>query len=151
MGEGAYSHVAGAENGIGDVRAPIDALLGVFLGPYQPNLTAAPGGRLDFSTLASRDFITLAPLLKQPFFIGDGRRNDGVTVQTFQVPTGATRLFLGTMDGYEWSNNVGSLSVQVDVVSLRAQADVVSVPEPNSLLLLAAGLVGGGLVRRRRR
>src|SRR5215831_21262058 len=32
-GEGPWSHLGGAEHGIGDVIAPIDGLLGVFLGP----------------------------------------------------------------------------------------------------------------------
>jgi hypothetical protein len=134
-GEGASSHAIGAEHGIGNIIAPIDALLGVFLGPAQPDLSPAPG-LLDFGTAASRDFAFLAPLLQQPFFIGDGFRNDGVTPQTFIVPAGATRLFLGTMDGYEWNNNSGGLRVTVNTV-----------PEPATLTLVGIGLVA---LRRRR-
>jgi hypothetical protein len=37
-------------------------------------------------------------------------------VQTFKVPAGATRLFLGPMDGYQWSNNAGSFTAAVSVV-----------------------------------
>jgi hypothetical protein len=37
-----WSHAEGGENGIGDIVAPIDALLGVFLGSAQPDLTAEP-------------------------------------------------------------------------------------------------------------
>jgi PEP-CTERM motif len=137
--EPATSHLGGAENGIGDVVAPIDSLIGVFLGPAQPDLSAAPGVVLDFSTLASRNFASLSPLLKQPFFIGDGRRNDGLTLQSFVVPVGATRLFLGTMDGFGWFNNVGSLDVTAT-----------NVPEPTTVVLVGAGLLGA-LRRRVRR
>lgn len=135
--EPATSHLVGSENGIGDLFAPIDALIGVFLGPAQPDSSAAPGAVLDFSTLASRDFASLSPLLKQPFFIGDGRRNDGLTLQSFVVPVGATRLFVGTMDGFDWFNNVGSLEVTAT-----------NVPEPATVVLVGAGLLGA--LRRRR-
>ena len=109
------------ENGIADMIAPIDSLIGVFLGPGQPNLSPAPIG-LDFSpglggteftSVGTLDFTGLAPLIQQPFFIGDGLAN-GTTVQTFIVPAGATRLYLGTMDGFGWNNNTGAFSVQVN-------------------------------------
>jgi hypothetical protein len=134
--EAPTSHLVGPENGIGDLVAPIDSLIGVFLGPAQPDSSAAPGAVLDFSTLASRDFASLSPLLKQPFFIGDGLRNDATTLQYFIVPAGATRLYLGTMDGYDWFNNVGSLDVTAS-----------KVPEPTTIVLVGAGLVGA--LRRR--
>src|ERR1700720_24062 len=35
------------------------------------------------------------------------------SIQNFIIPTGATRLFLGTMDGYGWYNNIGSFGVTV--------------------------------------
>ena len=134
--EALAAHATGAENGIGNIGAPVDSLIGVFLGPDQPSLTAAPGP-LVFFTPASRDFLTLAPLLKQPFFIGDGRRDDGVTLQSFIAPAGATRLFLGTMDGFGWWNNRGEL--------------IVTVPEPMSMTLLGLGLGAAAFARRRRR
>lgn len=99
----------GAENGIADLNAPISALIGVFLSDAQPSLTPAPAA-LDFTTAASRDFATLSPALKQPFFIGDGKRANG-TVQSFVVPAGATRLYVGSMDGQQWSDNDGGFSV----------------------------------------
>ena len=46
------------------------------------------------------------------FFIGDGRTTSG-TVQQFIVPPGATRLFIGKMDGYEWNNNFGTSTVTI--------------------------------------
>ena len=138
--EGAFGHATGAENGIADLAAPIDALVGVFLDASQPDLSAAPGG-LDFSTLVSRDFAILSPLLKQPFFVGDGLRNNGISVQGFVVPAGATRLFLGTMDGYGWANNVGSLSVNVELLS---------VPEPGMIALFTVACAGLAFSRRRK-
>jgi Flp pilus assembly protein TadG len=108
------SNTDGAENGMSQVTAPINALMGVFLGPNQPSLSAAPAS-LNFSTQADRDFTTLAPSLQQVFFIGAGVNSDG-ELQQFTIPQGATRLFLCTMDAYQWNNNVGSYSTTVVTV-----------------------------------
>ncbi|MCU0545574.1 MAG: PEP-CTERM sorting domain-containing protein [Oscillatoriaceae cyanobacterium Prado104] len=104
-------HTAGAENGISDISAPRNSLLGVFLDDGQPNLSPAPSA-LNFSTPDSRNYLQLAPLLKQVFFIGDGRTNQGV-LQQILVPEGASRFYLGTMDAYDWSDNAGILDVDV--------------------------------------
>jgi hypothetical protein len=101
----------GAENNIADVVTPTSSLLGVFLDDSLPTSQPTPA-RLDFGTAASRDFLTLSPGLKQPFFIGNGL-NSASQTQRFIAPAGATRLFLGTMDGSQWNNNLGSLSVTV--------------------------------------
>jgi hypothetical protein len=85
--------------------------LGVFLGPEPPNLSPTPAP-LDFSDPSQQDYTTLAPGLKQIFFIGDGLTTAGI-VQRIVVPDGAARLFLGTMDGYGWADNVGSFAVVV--------------------------------------
>jgi len=100
------SNFGGAEHGKSNLTAPINAVVGLFLDDNVPTTEGATPPDLDFSTDASRDFSSLSPKLRQPFFIGDGRKSDG-TVQSFVVPNGATRLFIGTMDGYEWNNNVG--------------------------------------------
>jgi hypothetical protein len=123
-----YSHYGGAENGISDITVPIDSLLGVFLGSGQPS-NPAPGA-LDFSTPASRNYLSLAPALQQVFFMGDGL-TDGAVAQTIVAPLGATRLYLGTMDGYSWNNNIGSFEITLS-----------SVPEPTVLLLLVSSLLG---------
>lgn len=100
-----------AQNGISTGNMPVDSLIGVFLGASAPNTSAAPANR-DFNSAALRDFTTLSPLLKQSFFIGDGKTTGG-TVQKFVVPSGATRLFLGTVDGSGWYNNAGQFSTTI--------------------------------------
>lgn len=105
----------GNENGMSNIRSPINAVIAVFISDGRPdqNGTATPSV-LDFSTASSRDFQTLRPQRNQIFFIGDGRRDNG-EIQHFVVPEGATRLFIGTMDGWEWSNNVGGFEVTAHV------------------------------------
>jgi hypothetical protein len=112
-----YSHLGGAENGIGGITVQINALLGVFLDDSRPNTTGAPPA-LNFSSPASMEFQRLSPALKQPFFIGNGLTSSGVT-QEFVAPAGATRLFLGAMDAYGYSNNLGSYSVTSSQVILN--------------------------------
>jgi hypothetical protein len=103
---------SGAALGIAGLYMPQDAFLGVFL-PDVVNSGAAPA-KLDFSTTALRDFTSLSPELYQPFFIGDGLRDDGVTLQEFHAPAGATRLFLGSCDSLGWYNNSGSFTFTVE-------------------------------------
>ena len=69
--QGLRNHFQGAQNGISDITAPHNSLLGVFLGPGLPDLSTSPPA-LDFSTPGSRDYAFLSPLLQQVFFIGDG-------------------------------------------------------------------------------
>ncbi len=97
-------------NGMATITAPTVALLGVFLDDNVPSGFSPPPG-LDFSTAAARDFLTLQPSLRQPFFIGDGLTSGGVT-QQFVAPAGATRFFLGIMDNVCYDNS-GSFSVTV--------------------------------------
>lgn len=127
----------GAMNGIANVNAPLSSLVGVFLSKNDPQNVPTPAS-LDFSTAQSRDFTDLHPELQQVFFIGDGLTSLG-DFQHFYVPEGATRLYLAVMDGYEWNNNVGSLSVGVG----RA------IPTPAAASLL--GLGGFATLSRRRR
>jgi hypothetical protein len=112
------------ENGMSNISAPYDSLIGVFLDSNQPSAYSAPS-----QLLYSIDDLTFSPLLRQVFFIGDGKTSSMIT-QTFTVPDGATRLFLGTMDTYQWNNNSGGFTVEVTS----------SVPIPGAILLFAPGL-----------
>jgi hypothetical protein len=96
-------------NGIANISAPRCALLGVFLDDNVPKPSSPPGG-LNFSIATERDSLTLRPALRQPFFIGSGRTSASA-VKQFIAPPGATRLFLGTMDDFQWANDVGSFKV----------------------------------------
>ncbi|HEX4125911.1 MAG TPA: Tad domain-containing protein [Tepidisphaeraceae bacterium] len=110
---GDYTAGFNNENGIADANIPINALVGVFLGPSQPSTSDTPAN-LDFSSTTSRNFTTLYPALQQVFFIGDGQTDGGAT-QNFIAPDGATRLYLATWDFYQWNNNVGSRTVQITI------------------------------------
>ncbi|MDY7050444.1 MAG: Calx-beta domain-containing protein, partial [Microcystis panniformis WG22] len=114
------SHSLTEENGIGQITAPINSLVAIFLDNNQPNLTPTNNNSLDFSDFGNVangiNYTTLLPELKQVFFIGDGLNNQGVQ-QSIIVPNGATRLFLGTMDGYGWYNNFGSFDVSVNLIN----------------------------------
>jgi hypothetical protein len=105
-------HDDGNRNGISNVIAPYDSLLGVFLEDGRPDHLKAPE-HLDFKQLGL-NFTSLAPELRQVFFIGTGATQDGVT-RRYLVPKGATRLYLGIMDSIQWSNNSGSFMVTVKV------------------------------------
>lgn len=118
------SHRGGAENGVSGFSGPINALIGVFLSSERPDISAPPADA-NFNTAASRNFSSLSPALKQVFYIGDGRNAEG-NLQTFVVPAGATRLFLGTMDGFQWLGNGGVFSVVITELSWRSEDNLVA-------------------------
>jgi hypothetical protein len=136
--------------GISNVIGPVDALYGVFLSNADPTTLTAPTN-LNFTGTGGigLDFTDLSPDLQQVFFIGDGLDGNGAgNFQNFYVPTGATRLYFGMLDGSGWYNNTGSFSVTIDDPSLTGQGG--SAPEPASMLLMGAGLALVGVVRRKR-
>ncbi len=117
-------HQGGAEHGIAGIRAPMNALVGVFLGDDRPDRTKAPRS-LDFRKIGL-DFESLSPQLKQVFMIGTGATRKG-SPRRFLVPKGATRLFLGVMDGYEWNNNTGAFSVALTIERMDVESNLFSV------------------------
>lgn len=129
-------------NGISGGYGPINSLLGVFLTDDAPNTGPAPSA-LDFSSAASRDFASLSPELKQVFFIGDGLNSSG-DFQSFIVPDGATRLYLGTLDGNGWYNNSGAFEVNL----ASGLPDPAPVPLGASFPLLIFGLASLRIFKR---
>ena len=83
--------------GISGLKHSVNTFLaGVFLTDSPP--TSPPPQILDFS--GNVDYLSLSPQLQQTFSIGDGHTSSG-DLQRFEVPAGATRLFLGMVDGYD--------------------------------------------------
>lgn len=133
-----------SNHGIATYSGPVDALVGVFLDASLPTSSAAPTG-LDFTGAGlGTAFPTLSPALKQVFFIGDGRTGNGSgSVQTFVVPAGATRLFLGTSDGFGWFNNSGSFVVTVSGGVIGA-TPTPTVPAPTLTPTATATVISAG-------
>jgi RHS repeat-associated protein len=142
-GDGAtFSADIGATGGISAFGFPkFGALTGVFLTDAEPS-GAAPAAL--FTTASSGDFDTLSPQIGQVFFIGNGKRANGA-LQSFNIPTGATRLFLGLADapgsvgapgGY--ADNTGGYAVKVNF----SGGAPVAPPTPEQV---ASSSAGGGV------
>jgi hypothetical protein len=122
----------------------------VFLDDTEPSGTA-PGTLIFGSTGIHDDFLELSPALNQTFFIGDGLTGTGTgTIQNFNIPATATRLFLGFADGFDfaglpylYSDNYGSLTAEFEITASP-------VPEPSSMLLLGGGLAGIAWFRKKK-
>jgi hypothetical protein len=150
-GGSSYATSLSALHGISGIAAPVQMFLAGVFGTATNPLGAAPPA-LNFTAGGlGTDFSGLSPALWQSFFIGDGRRLDGTTLQTFTAPALATVLYLGFADGLGFSgspgyyaDNRGSFEVTL------AQS---AVPLPGALPLFATGLGIAGLVgwRRKRR
>lgn len=127
----------------GVVASTAGFLAGVFLGPSEPSDPAPL--RLDF-TVIGVSFTSLSPQLSQVFFIGDGLTGDGSgSMQQFNVPAGATRLFLGLVDAPNYHGDPGGYGDNVGSFSATF-----SVPEPSSYEFLFGGAcMLAALIRRR--
>ncbi len=112
----------------GEISGIVDStgvfyLVGVYLkGPQSSSSSRAvsPPPSLNFSN--NHSFSSLSPKLDQVFFIGDGLTGTGTgSEQDFNVPSGATKLYLGFADacGFQgppgcYGDNSGELSVTVN-------------------------------------
>ena len=112
--------------GIGGLDADLNMLVGVFTNAIGPAPTRAPAG------LSLGDDMT-TPLVNQAFAIG-------ASLSNVVIPAGATRLYLGMHDGFEWTNNSGSVEVTV-----------CEVPEPGAVVLAIAACGAAPLLVKRRR
>ena len=115
---------SGSEHGISNIIAPLNSVIGVFMdkngatygadSTQETTESSAPGtpAGLDFSTQTARDYTAVAPKLNQTFYVGNGQTSAGIT-QTIIVPPNTYELFLGSMDGHEWSNNAGGFTTTI--------------------------------------
>jgi VPDSG-CTERM motif len=75
----------------------------------------------------------------QVFYMGDG------SAQSLTVPVGATRLYIGTMDGYDYYNDLGAFAVDF------TEGVTESVPDTGSTLTMLGVAFGAiSFVRRKR-
>ncbi len=106
-----------SEHGMSDAIMPKNSLNAVFLNNNVPDGQTVPPV-LDFSTQTARDYSKISPLVQQVFYTGTGLTSSG-SQQSITVPAGATRMFLGTMDGHEWSNNSGGYNVTITQTNIE--------------------------------
>jgi hypothetical protein len=124
-GDSAYSMVNYGDGISAPMSVRANALVGVFLDDGSPTGSAT---REQLSFACGLNFAWSAPGIGQIFFIGDGLTSDSNAVlfdgeqQSFIVPSGATRLFLGTVDGEGWYNNTGSFTVDTSISSSEFDA-----------------------------
>ncbi len=112
----AANTVVPAVNGLSGLLAPTSgALIAVFLSDDSPagqtpptTLNFGAGGNVP----GGIDYLSLAPELRQVFFVGDGLTAGGVA-QQITVPVGATRLYFGTLDNGTNADNPDGFNVSV--------------------------------------
>jgi hypothetical protein len=145
-------------------------LIGVFLdgntpvsGAADAGLTfATSGGGLDTDNRVNWFDPSTTFAIGQTFYIGDGRTGFcqtsaacAGTLQVWNIPTTATRLFLGFADGGSigpfsgafgaYNDNSTGVGLTVDVNT----SGLAGVPEPGTIMLMGLGLAAIGLIRKR--
>jgi len=127
-------------DGLAGTDLPVRArfLVGVFLDDTEP-ADPAP----DRLVFADGAFATLAPGLRQIFFVGDGLTGTGEgDVQEFAVPDAATRLFLGVQDRFSSDPNVpGYYGDNSGAVTLTVNVDGVATAVGDAAAAAAARAV----------
>ncbi|MEW5803579.1 MAG: PQQ-binding-like beta-propeller repeat protein, partial [bacterium] len=114
-------------DGISGYKGPQGALVGVFLDDSNPFGKKPPSTLNFWEGGIGTSFESLTPALGQVFFIGDGRTSNG-KAQRFFTPAGATRLFIGIPDGWNFCGSPGYYedndgSFIVDIETFAAPED----------------------------
>jgi hypothetical protein len=125
-------------------------LVGVFLDNAAPSGVGPSVLDYNYGTPGSLNTSdpNFSPALDQVFFIGDGLTGTGTgQEQTFNVPAGADRLYLGFADSFDsvpsfYADNVGSLTATFEITE--------ATPEPTYGFLVTAALFMGVWLYRRR-
>jgi hypothetical protein len=138
-------------------------LVGVFLTDAAPTSGTQPGsltfftsgGGLDTDNRVNWFDPSTTFAIGQTFYIGDGKtgfNNAAGTTQVWNVPTNATRLYLGFVDGGSggpfqgsfgaYDDNLGSVAADINFAGAQ-------VPEPGTLALMGLGLFGVAFLRKR--
>jgi hypothetical protein len=112
------AEATGSEHGMSNIQAPLNSFIGVFLDDNVPDDDGPIPPELDFGTSTEQNYTSISPELRQPFYIGNGQTSDGEQ-QSVVVPKGATRFYIATMDGHEWSNNVGGFTATISTSHIR--------------------------------
>jgi hypothetical protein len=138
----------GLSNTSGNTQLP---LLGVFTTDTDPNGGSAPAA-LPWD---ANNPVSLAPLLNQIFYVGDGKSgymNALGSVLQFTAPGTATRLYLGVSDAYSFNGVTGYYNDNPGSYSVAATLSGAGpVPEPETYAMLLAGLGLLGFTARRRK
>ncbi len=91
-----------ALGGISAYKGPWGSIVGVFTDGSNPQLLSPPSN-IDYN-ITPINSTSFSPALRQVFFIGDGLTgtNSGER-QTFLVPSGATKLYIGIADSWNFN------------------------------------------------
>jgi hypothetical protein len=120
------------------------SLFGVFIATGGPSGSAPPA--LSFTSPINASY---SPVLDQTFFIGDGTTGDGTgATVTYNVPAGASLLYLGISDSCTYTGGPGCYGDDFGTytVSYTVNTTVVpTTPVPPSILLTLLGLACGAL------
>jgi hypothetical protein len=110
-------------------------LVGVFLGPDEPESPAPP--KLDFRASALRaGSAGLSPLIGQSFcIVAPPAATGAFASQEFQIPPTATRLFLGFADAATYTGDPGQYHDNAG--SLTAAFEIIAVPAPDKAVTAA--------------
>lgn len=121
--------------GISGYQGPEGALVGVFLTDKNPSGEVAPETLNFTSSGLGNAFSSLAPKIGQVFLIGDGYAGNGNGgLQRFVAPSGATRLFVGTVDGFFFDGQPGAYEDNDGAYEVVISNPIIGTNNNNSLL-----------------